>query len=90
MGLLEFKGNLFKAYCYLRTSSYPSSPEEERLNYTRFEKARIIGARALQLSMGAPCLLADLPKETIDPVDIAMREFDENAIPITVKRKETK
>jgi DNA-directed RNA polymerase subunit K len=57
------------------------------LNYTRFEKARIIGARALQLSMGAPCLLADL-KETIDPVDIAMREFEEDAIPITVKRKE--
>jgi DNA-directed RNA polymerase subunit K len=58
------------------------------LNYTRFEKARIIGARALQLSMGAPCLLADLGKETIDPVDIAMREFEEDAIPITVKRKE--
>jgi len=58
------------------------------LNYTRFEKARIIGARALQLSMGAPCLLADLPKELIDPVDIAMREFEEDAIPITVKRKE--
>lgn len=58
------------------------------MNYTRFEKARIIGARALQLSMGAPCLLANLPKELIDPVDIAMREFDEDAIPITVKRKE--
>ncbi len=58
------------------------------MNYTRFEKARIIGARALQLSMGSPCLLVDLPKDLIDPVDIAMREFDEDAIPITVKRKE--
>jgi DNA-directed RNA polymerase subunit K len=68
--------------------TYPSSSEEERLNYTRFEKARIIGARALQLSMGAPCLLANLPKDVIDPVDIAMLEFNEDAIPITVKRKE--
>ncbi len=59
------------------------------MNYTRFEKARIIGARALQLSMGAPCLLANLPKEIIDPVDIAMLEFDEGAIPITVKRRES-
>ena len=58
--------------------------------YTRFEKARIIGARALQLSMGAPTILADIPKDLIDPVEIAMREYDEGAIPITVKRKEIK
>lgn len=60
------------------------------MTYTRFEKARIIGARALQLSMGAPSILADIPKDMIDPVEIAMREFDEGAIPITVKRKEIK
>ena len=57
------------------------------MNYTRFEKARIIGARALQISMGAPTVLAEVPKETIDPVEIAMMEYDEGAIPITVKRK---
>ena len=60
------------------------------LTYTRFEKARIIGARALQLSMGAPSLLAEIPKATIDPVEIAMLEFEVDAIPITVKRKEVK
>jgi DNA-directed RNA polymerase subunit K len=60
------------------------------VTYTRFEKARIIGARALQLSMGAPSLLADIPKGMIDPVEIAMLEYDEDAIPITVKRKEIK
>jgi len=54
---------------------------------TRYEKARIIGARALQLSMGAPSTLAKIAKDMIDPVEIAMLEFKEEAIPITVKRK---
>lgn len=58
------------------------------MGYTRFEKARIIGARALQISMGAPSTLAKIPKETIDPVGIAMLEFQEGAIPITVRKKE--
>jgi DNA-directed RNA polymerase subunit K len=57
------------------------------LDYTRFEKARIIGARALQISMGAPSTLAKIPTEVIDPVEISMLEFKEDAIPITVKRK---
>jgi DNA-directed RNA polymerase subunit K len=60
------------------------------VSYTRFEKARIIGARALQLSMGAPTILATVPKDMIDPVEIAMLEYEENAIPITVKHKEIK
>jgi len=55
------------------------------LNYTRFEKARIVGARALQISMGAPTLIK-LPKDVISPIDIAMLEFKKDAIPITVKR----
>jgi DNA-directed RNA polymerase subunit K len=55
------------------------------LKYTRFEKARIIGARALQISMGAPSLI-EIPKDVIFPIDIAMIEFKEGAIPITVKR----
>ncbi|MCK4416461.1 MAG: DNA-directed RNA polymerase subunit K, partial [Thermoplasmatales archaeon] len=54
----------------------------------RFEKARIIGARALQISMGAPPTLAKIPKDVIDPVEISMLEFEEDAIPITVKRKQ--
>ena len=58
------------------------------LKYTRFEKARIIGARALQISMGAPTLIS-LPKDVIFPIDIAMLEFKEEAIPITVRRDET-
>jgi len=54
------------------------------LKYTRFEKARIIGARALQISMGAPSLIK-IPKEFMEPIEIAMLEFKEEAIPITVR-----
>ena len=55
------------------------------MKFTRFEKARIIGARALQISMGAPSLMK-IPKGVIEPIEIAMLEFEEGAIPITVKR----
>ncbi|MHC1626647.1 MAG: DNA-directed RNA polymerase subunit K [Methanoculleaceae archaeon] len=53
-------------------------------SYTRYEKARIIGARALQISMGAPVLVRT---ESIDPLEIAMQEFSAGVIPITVKRR---
>jgi DNA-directed RNA polymerase subunit K len=56
----------------------------EFMEYTRFEKARIIGARALQISLGAPVII-DIP-EDIDPIMIAMLEFDKGLIPITVNR----
>ncbi len=56
------------------------------MQYTKFEKARIIGARALQISMGAPVLI-EIPKGMMDPVDIAMMEFSNDAIPITIKRE---
>lgn len=55
------------------------------MKYTRFEKARIIGARALQIDMGAPVLI-NLPKGEIDPIKIAESEFEKGVIPITVKR----
>jgi len=57
------------------------------LKYTRFEKAAIIGTRALQISLGAPVLVS-LPEKVIDPLSIAMLEFEKNIIPITVKRGE--
>lgn len=57
------------------------------MEFTRFEKARIVGARALQISMGAPSIIK-IPKDVIAPIDIAMLEFREDAIPITVKRVE--
>lgn len=52
--------------------------------YTRYEKARIIGARSLQISMGAPVLIDD---QSTNSLVLAMREFELGVIPITVKRK---
>jgi len=49
----------------------------------RFEKARVISARALQLSMGAPQLIKT---KEIDSITIAELEFEKDAIPITVLR----
>jgi len=51
---------------------------------TRFEKARIVGAGALQISMGAP-ILVDAAENT-NPIDIAMSEFDAGILPITIRR----
>ena len=55
------------------------------MDYTRFEKARIIGARALQISMGAPLLLKPR-KGCTDPVELALLEFDKEITPITVRK----
>jgi len=55
------------------------------LEITRFEKARIIGARALQIKFDAPVLI-DISDGVIDPIKIAEREFQAGVIPITVKR----
>lgn len=63
---------------------------ENNITYTKFEKARMIGSRALQLSMGAPFLLKLSDKELeeikFDPIEISLKEFDEGVLPITVKR----
>jgi DNA-directed RNA polymerase I, II, and III subunit RPABC2 len=53
---------------------------------TRFEKARIIGARALQLSMGAP-LLVEFEDVLLNPVDLAIKELETGVLPITIRRK---
>ena len=52
---------------------------------TRFEKARIMGARALQLSLGAPPFI-DIPKNATTSLQIAMEELDLRVIPITIRR----
>ncbi len=52
---------------------------------TRFEKARIMGARALQLSLGAPPFI-QVPKEVATSLDLAYAELEKRVIPITIKR----
>ncbi len=62
----------------------------EQEKYTKYEKARIMGARALQIAMGAPYLIKldekDLKRLKYNPIEIAKLEFKEGVIPITVKR----
>ncbi len=52
---------------------------------TKFEKARIMGARALQLSLGAPPFIP-IPKTARISLDIAMEELEQRVIPITIRR----
>ena len=55
------------------------------MEFTKYEKARIIGARALQLAMGAP-LLIKRPKDLFDTVTISEMELAKGVLPITIKR----
>ena len=53
---------------------------------TRFEKARIVGARSLQIAMGAPILVKK--KSKIENItDVVIEEFEAGVLPLTVIRK---
>jgi len=52
---------------------------------TRFEKARVVGARALQIALGAP-VLVDIDPGSLSPIDIATQELDAGALPISIRR----
>lgn len=60
------------------------------MKYTKYEKARIIGARSLQLAMGAPILLkfteSELEAIKFNPIEIAKLEFEKDILPITIRR----
>jgi len=62
-------------------------PSEE---YTKYERARLIGSRALQISMGAPFTVKlgekELKRIKYNPIEIAKLEFAQDALLITVKR----
>ena len=62
----------------------------EQQEFTRYEIARILGARALQVSMDAPLLLKisddDLKAMRYDALKIAEKEFNAKVLPISVKR----
>lgn len=58
-------------------------PEWPKDKLTRFEVSRIIGARALQISLGAPLLIKT---NLSDPLEVAEEEFKNIKIPMTIKR----
>lgn len=63
---------------------------EEQIKHTKYEKSRIIGSRALQISMGAPFLVKldekKLEEINFNPIEIAKLEYAEGVVPITVTR----
>lgn len=67
-----------------------AAKKEEVIVYTKYEKARMIGSRALQISMGAPFVIKISKKELEDmkfnPIEIAKKEFEADALPLTVIR----
>lgn len=52
---------------------------------TRFEIARILSARALQLSLGAPPLVKPFGDET--PLSLARKELEKKVVPLSVLRR---
>ncbi len=52
---------------------------------TNYEKARLVGARALQLAMGAPPLVK-VPEGVVDAIVVARLEFEKNVIPLQIIR----
>ena len=62
-------------------------PDDKRTTtpyMTKYERARVLGTRALQISMNAP-VLVDLEGET-DPLQIAIKELSQKKIPLIVRR----
>ena len=55
-------------------------------NLTRFERARLLGARAIQISMGAKPLVE--LSGSLDPIDIAYEELKAGVLPLDVIRDE--
>tara|TARA_Y100000310_G_C20694797_1_gene824851 strand:- start:2154 stop:2387 length:234 start_codon:yes stop_codon:yes gene_type:complete len=62
--------------------------DEDKLS--KYEEARMLGSRALQLSMGAPLLIKlkddELKKIKFNPIEIAKLELEANAIPMAVRK----
>ena len=66
------------------------SLEQLEDKFTKYEIARILGARALQISMDAPLLIkmseSELEEINFNPLEIAKRELISEVLPITVNR----
>ncbi|CEP21209.1 unnamed protein product [Cyberlindnera jadinii] len=70
-----------------KTTKELAIPKEKRTTtpyMTKYERARILGTRALQISMNAP-VLVDLEGET-DPLQIALKELSQSKIPLVIRR----
>jgi DNA-directed RNA polymerase I, II, and III subunit RPABC2 len=62
----------------------PANQRTTTAYLTKYERARILGTRAQQISLGAP-VLVELGDET-DTLEIAMKELKQRKIPIVIRR----
>lgn len=65
-------------------------PKDERITkpfLTKYEKTRIIGTRAQQISDGSMPMVAYKEDETIDPVELAVKELRSKTTPLVLRRK---
>jgi len=76
----QIKNNVME----LREKRIPNDKRTTTPYMTKYERARVLGTRALQISMNAP-VLVDLEGET-DPLQIAIKELREKKIPLVVRR----
>lgn len=58
----------------------------ENKKYSRYEKARIVSARAMQIAYGSPVLVS-IPKNVSESMDIALLEWEKGVIPIDVRKR---
>lgn len=56
------------------------------MELTKYELARIIGARAFQLYSGAPPVVSEISDKELEYVKLAEKELYENVIPLAVKK----
>jgi DNA-directed RNA polymerase I, II, and III subunit RPABC2 len=52
---------------------------------TRFERAKIVGSRSLQISLGAPAFIK-IPKDINDPIQVAIKELTTGSVPLSIRR----
>ena len=55
-------------------------------SHSRYEKTRLISARALQIAQGSPVMIK-VPRTVTAPVEIAKMEFEAGVIPIDIRLK---
>jgi len=73
-------------------SNYPVVDERVRIGppfLTKYERARIIGVRAYQISLGVPPLVGPETVGSTSPLDIARYEVDKGILPVSVYRYHT-
>lgn len=52
---------------------------------TRFERAKIVGSRSLQISLGAPAFIK-IPKDINNPIQVAIEELTTGSVPLSIRR----